>query len=229
LAGLGVHVRDDDGSGAVHSHAVTYVVGQRVQKWAILGGEIHGLSGETAIAVRLLLPPPPTGAAPLAPHTPGASNAGTDKGVDAGLPATPPVAPPLGSFRRHCNVCKQPYALLHAFYHQVRRSVRYTILYCIGVALAALLLSARCPPLSPSPSPLLSIFSPPPLSPTHPPPPAPPAVPAVRGLQPLQAPADRGPPRLPMPRHRRPRTHRVGPLSNYLSISLSLIYRVRIG
>ena len=122
LVGLGVHVRDD-GSGAVHRHLVTYVVGQRVQKWALLGGEIHGLSGETAIAVRLLLPPPPIVAAPPAPHTPGASNADTEAGVDAGLPATPPVAPPLGSFRRHCNVCKQPYALLHAFYHQVRLSV----------------------------------------------------------------------------------------------------------
>ena len=120
MAGLGVRVRDDS-SGAVHSHAVTYVVGQRVQKWALLGGEIHGLSGETAVAVRLL--PPPIVAAPPAPHTPGASNADAEAGVDAGLPVTPPVAPPLGSFRRHCNVCKQPYALLHAFYHQVRQSV----------------------------------------------------------------------------------------------------------
>jgi hypothetical protein len=147
LTGLGVHVRDD-GSGAVFSHVVTYVVGQRVQKWALLGGEIQGLSGETAIAVRLLLTP-----IVAAPHTPGASNADAEAGVDAGLPATPPVAPPLGSFRRHCNVCKQPYALLHAFYHQVRQSVRHTILYRIGVALAALLLGARCPLLSPPPSP----------------------------------------------------------------------------
>lgn len=28
-------------------------------------------------------------------------------------------APPLGSFRRHCNVCKQPYIHLHPFYHQL--------------------------------------------------------------------------------------------------------------
>lgn len=136
LAGLGIRVRDN-GSGAVHSHAVTYVVGQRVQKWALLGGEIHGLSGETAIAVRLLLPPPPVVAEPPAPHTPGGvdgeARVGAGEGEDAVLP-TPPVAPPLGSFRRHCNVCKQPYALLHAFYHQVGQSVRYIILYCIGVA-----------------------------------------------------------------------------------------------
>jgi hypothetical protein len=27
--------------------------------------------------------------------------------------------PHIGSFRRHCNVCKQPYPALHSFYHQV--------------------------------------------------------------------------------------------------------------
>lgn len=27
--------------------------------------------------------------------------------------------PHMGSFRRHCNVCKQPYPALHSFYHQV--------------------------------------------------------------------------------------------------------------
>ena len=26
---------------------------------------------------------------------------------------------PVGSFRRHCNVCKQPYIHLHPFYHQL--------------------------------------------------------------------------------------------------------------
>lgn len=29
------------------------------------------------------------------------------------------VVPPIGSFRRHCNICKQPYAVVHPFYHQV--------------------------------------------------------------------------------------------------------------
>ena len=29
------------------------------------------------------------------------------------------TVPHVGSFRRHCNVCKQPYPALHTFYHQV--------------------------------------------------------------------------------------------------------------
>ena len=29
------------------------------------------------------------------------------------------TVPHVGSFRRHCNVCKQPYPALHSFYHQV--------------------------------------------------------------------------------------------------------------
>lgn len=28
-------------------------------------------------------------------------------------------APPIGSFRRHCNVCKHPYVQIHRFYHQL--------------------------------------------------------------------------------------------------------------
>ena len=39
LVGVTVH---DDGSGTVFSHPVTYVIGHRRQRWALLGGEIQG-------------------------------------------------------------------------------------------------------------------------------------------------------------------------------------------
>ena len=33
----------------------------------------------------------------------------------------------IGSFRKHCNICKQPYVELHRFYHQL--CLRYTNIY----------------------------------------------------------------------------------------------------
>lgn len=69
----------------------TYIRGQRKQIWAYLGGEIEGLSGETAISIRLIK-----------------SNSNSEY-----------VIPPIGSFRRHCNICKQPYEIIHHFYHQL--------------------------------------------------------------------------------------------------------------
>jgi hypothetical protein len=59
--------------------------------------------------------------------------------------------PHIGSFRRHCNVCKQPYPALHSFYHQVRHIpfllcpvlpyhalsccfvLYYAVLYCLAL------------------------------------------------------------------------------------------------
>lgn len=40
-------------------HACTYVIGLRKQRWALLGGEVPDLSGETAISVRLAFPHDP--------------------------------------------------------------------------------------------------------------------------------------------------------------------------
>jgi hypothetical protein len=56
LIGFGINVNDKEG--VTYSHPCTYVIGKRQQKWAFLGGEIQGLSGETAIAVRLHLDGP---------------------------------------------------------------------------------------------------------------------------------------------------------------------------
>jgi hypothetical protein len=56
LVGFGINVNDKEG--VTYSHPCTYVIGKRQQKWAFLGGEIQGLSGETAIAVRLHLDGP---------------------------------------------------------------------------------------------------------------------------------------------------------------------------
>ena len=47
--------------------------------------------------------------------------------------------PHIGSFRRHCNVCKQPYPALHSFYHQVRYIPCCADLYCL--VLSCLVLS----------------------------------------------------------------------------------------
>jgi hypothetical protein len=52
MAGVGVEVT----GAAVCAHPCTYVVGKRLQRWALLGGEIPGLSGETAMSVRLYIP-----------------------------------------------------------------------------------------------------------------------------------------------------------------------------
>ena len=73
-------------------NACTYVRGERKQTWAFLGGEIEGLTGETAISVRLIK-----------------SNENENEYV----------IPPIGSFRKHCNICKQSYEQLHHFYHQL--------------------------------------------------------------------------------------------------------------
>ena len=41
------------------------------------------------------------------------------------------TVPHVGSFRRHCNVCKQPYPALHSFYHQVSSyALSYLIMPC---------------------------------------------------------------------------------------------------
>ena len=57
LSGLGI---DSNCEAAVDTirHACTYVIGARKQKWAMLGGEVDGLNGETAIAVRLTVSTP---------------------------------------------------------------------------------------------------------------------------------------------------------------------------
>ena len=101
---------------------------------------IHqGLNGETAISVRLYLPDEESESA-VEPTT---AKSGTEVGQEdshkeqsASSPANPAIAsatsslsmpevirgyvvPPRGSFRHHCNVCKQPYTQMHSFYHQV--------------------------------------------------------------------------------------------------------------
>lgn len=59
LAGLGIDAAAKPPSdGDAIRHPCTYVAGSRRQKWALLGGEVPGLSGETAIAVRLALSKP---------------------------------------------------------------------------------------------------------------------------------------------------------------------------
>jgi hypothetical protein len=53
-----------------------------------------------------------------------------------------------GSFRRHCNVCKQPYPALHSFYHQARTLYRTllccAVLCCILVHCTALYCTVLC-------------------------------------------------------------------------------------
>lgn len=93
----------------------TYVIGERQQRWAYLGGLIPGLSGETAISVV------------LNPHA--ANTTTTTKllqnessGLDDGTSQesnSDIYIPPIGSFRRYCNICKQPYLKVHYFYHQL--------------------------------------------------------------------------------------------------------------
>jgi hypothetical protein len=98
------------------------------------------LNGETAISVRLYLPEEvgETEVAGVTPaETPSSSVKGQDSNNVSGQSASAqvPVAatsslsmpevirgyvvPPRGSFRHHCNVCKQPYTQMHSFYHQV--------------------------------------------------------------------------------------------------------------
>ena len=101
----------------------------------------QGLNGETAISVRLYLPEekaaPCTEGAPVvdsdnvcgesatAPVSAVTASAGAVSAVDGASPLSMPevirgyVVPPRGSFRHHCNVCKQPYTQMHSFYHQV--------------------------------------------------------------------------------------------------------------
>ena len=93
-------------------HPCTFVAGVRPQRWARLGGIVPGLTGETAIAVRLDLKVVTDGAAV------GAAAGGEDAGGEPGDDEF--VVPPRGSFRRFCNCCKAPYVELHRFYHQVR-------------------------------------------------------------------------------------------------------------
>ena len=57
LSGLGIATDCATAEGTIR-HACTYVIGARKQKWAMLGGEVHGLNGETAIAVRLTVSTP---------------------------------------------------------------------------------------------------------------------------------------------------------------------------
>lgn len=56
LSGLGIRT---EGSDPI-THSCSYVIGARKQKWAMLGGEVEGLSGETAIAVRLTVASSPS-------------------------------------------------------------------------------------------------------------------------------------------------------------------------
>jgi hypothetical protein len=57
LSGLGIDTNCESAVGTIR-HACTYVIGARKQKWAMLGGEVDGLNGETAIAVRLTVSTP---------------------------------------------------------------------------------------------------------------------------------------------------------------------------
>jgi hypothetical protein len=47
--------------------------------------------------------------------------------------------PHIGSFRRHCNVCKQPYPALHSFYHQVSP---LSCLLCLALSCLVMLFCA---------------------------------------------------------------------------------------
>ena len=124
------------------SHACTYVIGNRKQRWALLGGEVEGLCGETAISVRLAFVPKQHQTVVEADtnnnqndiqnarasfNTTSVRNSETtevdsDKSKDSiakKIKSEDIFVPHLGSFRRHCNVCKQPYVVLHPFYHQL--------------------------------------------------------------------------------------------------------------
>jgi NAD(P)-dependent dehydrogenase (short-subunit alcohol dehydrogenase family) len=112
----------------------TYVLGTRRQRWALLGGEVEGLTGETAISVRLrVIEVPLTDSSNYsASESIGiAATPRNDNEADADTPdidreahpfadtAAKPdyVVPPVGSFRKHCNICKQQFTIMHPFYH----------------------------------------------------------------------------------------------------------------
>ena len=99
--GLGIDVS----LGKLIEYPCTYVIGMRKQKWALFSGEVEGMSGETAISVRL------SNKADL-------SSSATST-VSNETPIENYTVPPIGSFRKHCNICKQPYDKLHSFYHQL--------------------------------------------------------------------------------------------------------------
>ena len=92
----------------------TYVIGERQQRWAFLGGLISGLSGETAISVVL----------DFHASSPKSSKLVLDQNTilqhESNHEKHPEIyVPPIGSFRRYCNICKQPYLKVHFFYHQL--------------------------------------------------------------------------------------------------------------
>lgn len=100
-------------AGEMACRTCTYVIGERQQRWALLGGAIQGLCGETAISVL------------LSADEATLSSSHNKLLVDA-LPESSSVEktaemsiPPMGSFRRYCNICKQQYLQVHFFYHQL--------------------------------------------------------------------------------------------------------------
>ena len=103
--------------GASREYPCTYVIGPRKQHWAYLGGAVSGLCGETAISVKL--------SAAVLLGAAGAAIVGaekrllTDGSTRGTLAEEPKFAPQEGEFYRHCNVCKNEYVKLHAFYHQL--------------------------------------------------------------------------------------------------------------
>lgn len=104
---------------AGYNYPCTYMIGGRRQKWALLGGEVQGLCGETAITVKLAT------SAILAAETRTEAATGALEGECPG-PSSHPTAvvndmfcPKKGDFRLNCNVCKSEYLNRHPFYHQL--------------------------------------------------------------------------------------------------------------
>ena len=107
-------------AGKMVAYNCSYVVGERQQRWAYLGGAIEGLSGETAMSIQLQVDD--------LEITSSSSSSALHKRIaaspeDSESPETPTpeslFIPPSGSFRRYCNICKQPYLKIHFFYHQL--------------------------------------------------------------------------------------------------------------
>ena len=105
LENLGRPLALDGGS---KEYPCTYIIGQRRQHWALLGGAVSGLCGETAIAVKLAVS-----------VLLGQQRLLTDGSVVGATRSDPLSAPHEGEFRRHCNICKSEYLSLHSFYHQL--------------------------------------------------------------------------------------------------------------
>lgn len=94
-----------------------YMIGGRKQKWALLGGEVDGLCGETAITVKLAT------STILSTRSTAPTSDVTDtpaEGIDLSLETiSEKFCPKIGDFRLNCNVCKSEYLSRHPFYHQL--------------------------------------------------------------------------------------------------------------